>query len=191
MDPVYAGYHAQAGVKASILDEISGIAECFPPILTLLELVQSRCGCEECKQNVAAGKGKPGCLREIAITTLFTLIGHVVADGFGIPDASGFGEPSSLMLVVAKLLQEVAIYEHILWDTWLAVALTVYLGCEWSKVNFGANEGASNIVVAQYGALVAAAKWLDITSDNPIRGCFGVECSDGQLSGLPDDFSTV
>jgi len=191
MDPAYAGYHAQAGVNPEILDEVGAILDCFPPVTTLLDMVRSRCGCEGCKDEVKCGKGKPGCLRETAVTTLFTLLGHVVADGFGIPDASGIGDPESLKLVVAKLLHEVAIFECVLWDTWFTVACTVYLGCNWAKVNFSANEGASNVVAVQYGSLVVAAKWIDITASNPTNGCFGVKIADGQLSGLSDDFAVV
>lgn len=191
VDPVYAGYHAQAGVKASILEETGCIVECFPPIQTLLDLVRPRCGCHGCKDDIDPAEVKPGCLRETAMNAFFTLLGHVVADGFGIEDASGIGNPYALKLIVTKLLHEVAIYEHILWDTWLAVALTVYFGYDWSKINFSANEGASSIVAAQHGTLIAAAKWLDIAVDNPVDGCFGVEIGDGQLSGLPDDFAIV
>jgi hypothetical protein len=190
-DPAYAGYHAQAGVKDDIVDEIGTVLECFPPVTALLDIVRSRCGCEGCQQQADCGKSKRGCLRETAITALFTLLGHVVADGFGIPDASGIGDPEALKKVVAKLLHEVAIFECVLWDTWFAVACTVYLGCDWTKVNFDANEGASNVVAVQYGSLAMGAKWIDITADNPTEGCFGVEIADGQLCGLSGDFAVV
>jgi hypothetical protein len=58
-------------------------------------------------------------------------------------------------------------------------------------VNFGANEGASNVVAVQYGSLAVGAKWIDITADNSTKGCFGVEIADGQLCGILGDFAVV
>lgn len=179
------------GVGPKELDDIGTMVECFPPIQTVISLVQRRCGCPRCKERAKPGKGKLGCLAELAITTLFTLIGHIIADGFGVPYASGFCNPEALKLVVAKMLRQIALHQQVYWDNWFAVAASVYLGCDWSKLDIKENAGATNVVAIQYGSLVAVANWLDIMADNPVTGCFGIVVEDAQLAGVLDEFATL
>ncbi|KAI0480976.1 hypothetical protein GGR56DRAFT_628392 [Xylariaceae sp. FL0804] len=172
----------------------------FPPAITLLDNVRRRCmqsGCPDCRQKAEYGTCRPGCLTEMALTGLFTLIGHVIAEGFGADDVSGLGRPTVLKWGVAKLLYQLTAAELILWDTWFAVASVVYLGCPWDELKFvrgkaARGSGASCISAVQYGSMVMVAGWTDMDIERLVPRCFGARFAPGyQLDGVKSDFGVV
>ena len=181
-------------------EEIYKVLECFPPVKEVLRGVKQRCKRSECPDCVKDeghekfGTGKPGCLVEMAITALFTLVAQVIAEGFGAESASGLQDPTNLKHYVSKLLRELAFHEIVLWDTWLSVAAAVYLGCPWGQIDFdtGSGSGASCTSAVQYGSLIMAANWADITVEQKIERCFGVNFAIGcHLDGVQEDFAVI
>lgn len=189
-----------SGFSPQDFDGVLKILQRFSPVITLLGNVRERCelfGCPDCQGNVDYGACRPGCLTEMAITALFNIIGHVIAEGFGAKDVSGMCSPSVVTWGVAKLLYQLTFAELVLWDTWFAVAATVFLGCPWDEIKFdnitsGQGSGASCISAVQYGAMAAVAQWTDLTTETQISRCFGARFVHGyQLDGVQDDFGVV
>ena len=176
------------------VDDFGGVDEliqCFPPAMTLFELVRPRCGCEDCENRKPLGTGKQGCLRETALTILFTFIGDVIADGFGAKDVSGLTNPHVLKWCLNKLLSEIAFYKLVLWDTWFATVATMVSGCPWDKLQFEIDRGVSSITAIQYGSLVIVAQWADITAEQGISKCFKLVFAEGRLDGIAEDLAVV
>lgn len=165
--------------------------ECFPPVITLLENIQSRCACGNCKIHGVIGKGKHGCLRDKALNLLFTLLAHIIANGFGATDVSGMVDSALLQHNIRMLLSEVIIRESIVWDTWFAVAVMVSLGCPLDVQNLEGAEGVTSLIAVQYGSLAVAARWIDLSGKLDISGCFGFEQSEGQIQGVTSDFAAI
>jgi hypothetical protein len=53
------------------------------------------------------------------------------------------------------------------------------------------NIGATSITAVQNGCFVAIAPWISLTSDIRLRGCFALECFEGTLEGLSEDWGIV
>ena len=173
------------------LCSLNEIVEQFPPIVTMLEGLRPRCDCRNCTKRGPVGDGKPGCTREIAIEMLFTLIAHSIADGFGARDVSGMSTSKDMASGVHRLLNELTQDGIVIWRTWFSVATSVALGCTWDDTKLESNEGASEVVAAQYGSLVAAARWIDLSTEQKITGCFGFVIAEGNLEGITADFAVV
>jgi hypothetical protein len=115
------------------------------------------------------------------------LVAHFIADGLGVFYASGLTKSTVLKELVGKLIEQLAIDRRVLWDTWFLIASVVYLGCPWEGKISEVDDGASSIVVAQYGSSIIVVKWVDITSEHSVSGCFGIIVDEGQLcSGFGD-----
>ncbi|OCL14375.1 hypothetical protein AOQ84DRAFT_406241 [Glonium stellatum] len=174
--------------KSPTLHEIT---EYFPIITTLLESIKSRCDCTNCLSLGPIGKGKLGCLREKALTLVFTLLAHTIANGFGAPDASGVVDVDLLKSSVQHLLAELITKDTVLWDSWFAVAAIVYMGCPLDIPNLEIIEGATSIVAVQYGSLAVVGRWVDIAAELTVSGCFGFDIGEGRLCGVSDEFAVV
>jgi hypothetical protein len=175
------------------------ILECFPTIKTLLENIRPRCRCNPCRKEgpVDYNYLQPGCLQATALTVLLTLLSHAIADGFGAMDVSGIcqSNPGVLWLAMQKVLCELIFDEVILWKTWFCVATFSVLGRSIDNSleapDVGADEGASELVAAQYGSLVVVAKWVDLTAQQLFEGSFGFHYAEGRLVGVGDEYAVV
>ena len=177
---------------------IGVIIQSFPLLQDLLGDLKMDCHCLGCRKNVS-GEFMSGCLQERGWTTFCLLLAHVIADGFGVPDASGLTDPLSLAHLVKTLLSELLAQRTVSWDKWFAVAAAVFLGCPTDfatgdrreKIARFADEGSSTLVAAQFGSLIVASGWSDLTRELNLNGCFGLETAEGNLHGVPQDFAIV
>lgn len=180
------------------LETWSKILECFPTVQTLLENVRGRCRCNSCLNEGSVDYCRPGCLRTTALTMFLRLISHGIAEGFGAPDVSGIcnSYPEAAERAIRKLIAELIYEEIVLWNTWFSVAAFNFLGCsvEDSLLDgpgVSVEEGASEIVAAQYGSLVVVANWADLTVEQRLAGSFGFYCTEGVLAGVNEEYAII
>lgn len=64
----------------------SKISNVFPPVAEMLghASIMRRCKCPDCANKVSVDECSPWCIRESAMQYFFLLVGHTVADAFGI-----------------------------------------------------------------------------------------------------------
>jgi hypothetical protein len=95
-------------------------------------------------------------------------------------------------LLLSQLLQGL-----VLWNTWFNLAACTTLGyTPWLfRESFprarSIDQSGSALVAVQYGALVAAASWTDLTKELALRGCFRLESAIGSLLGVVDEQAFV
>jgi hypothetical protein len=175
------------------------ILECFPTIKTLLENIRPRCRCNSCQNETLVDYSyrQPGCLQATALTILVTLLSHAITDGFGAVDVSGISQAKIEIqsLAMQKVLSELIFDKRVVWKTWFSVAsfnvLGSLLGDSIETPDSRLVEGASEPVAAQYGSLVIVAKWVDLTVEQHLQGCFGFHCTEGSLVGVGDEYAVV
>ncbi|MCJ1323464.1 hypothetical protein MMC10_000124 [Thelotrema lepadinum] len=193
---------ADLSAHPSIDDLVLSVEEMvssFPILQDLLEDLQRDCHCHDCRKGSGVGKFKAGCLQERGWIAFCLLLAHTIADGFGAPDASGLTDPHALAILVQNLLSELVVQRKVSWDKWFALAATVFLGCptgfaiedDHGKTTNYVDQGASALVAIQFGSLVVASSWVDLTRELRLEGCFGLEIAEGNLHGVPQDFAIV
>ena len=178
---------------------IEHIVASFPVLRDLMENLQKDCHCHDCRRGNTVGKYKLGCLQERGWTAFCLLLAHTIADGFGAPDVSGLIDSSALSTMIQNLMSDFVARRMVSWDKWFAVAATVFLGCptdfaieeDYKKTAHFAAEGASTLVAVQFGSLVVASSWIDLTKELSLYGCFGFETAEGSLQGVLQNFAVV
>jgi hypothetical protein len=173
------------------------ISKNFPAVEDYLKTFKKKCVCPECEEEGAPVEFcRPGCLRQSAVSYLLFLIGNTIADGFGIDDVSGMLQMEEYVVQVRLLLSQL-LQGLVLWNTWFNLAACTTLGyTPWlfRDSNPGArsiDESGSALVAVQYGSLVAAASWTDLTKALTLRGCFRLESATGSLLGVVDEQAFV
>jgi hypothetical protein len=170
---------------------ISELCDCFPALDDLLVNISQRCSCRICRNNGKFEECKNGCLRHAALNYLFMLVGNEIADGFGVQEASGVTNFDRYVYVVQQLVIEIAIDGFVWWDHCFNVAASTALGY-FPKGMFGTNSidgGAGCLLSVQYGAAVAVAKWLDLTTSITAHKCFTLEIAEGSIPGAQRDLT--
>ncbi len=163
------------------------IMHCFPAALDLFDSLGSCCTCTHCITDGKIDEGKSGCLRETGLAVLISLLAHIIADGFGACDVSGIVDQRPQKYLIQTLLSDLIWKRVIFWDTWFLVAACTYLGYPWSDEPEEYSEGATSIVAIQYGSLVVASTWIDLSQELSVYGCFGFASGEGQLQGVADE----
>ncbi|KAI9657146.1 MAG: hypothetical protein M1821_003312 [Bathelium mastoideum] len=184
----------EQGQSERHVQEDSGIrlvVECFPLLHDALTRCQKRCDCPNCVDNGAIGDGKPGCLRENGVNIFFNLLGHSIAEGFGAVDVSGLLPEHTVRRGVENILMQLIQEQRIIWDTWFALAASIYLGCPWPMDKKSCTQGAKELVAVQYGSVVIAAIWADPTVPLRKKNVLGFVQAEGHLRGLNDEYAVV
>jgi hypothetical protein len=175
------------------LTPISELCDCFPALDDLLVKVSQRCSCRVCRNNGSVEECKNGCLRHAALSHLFMLIGNGSADRFGVQEASGLTNLDGYVHVVRQLVTEMAIDGFVWWDHCFNVAASTALGY-FPKGILGTNSldgGTGCLLSIQYGATVAVAKWLDLTTSITAHKCFALEMAEGSIPGVQGDLTLI
>lgn len=161
-----------------------------PPLSALVKNVAIDCRCEECISNRVKGTRtyvasfRHGCLGEAALSAFLMLLAHVIADGFGAPDASGLVDVKGVCSLTQKLLIDLIINRRLSWDEWFQVAAGLYLGCTFRGLRIPPQEGGSLIAAAQYSSLVTVSRWLDMTKPHNKKGCFTFDVAEARIAGI-------
>jgi hypothetical protein len=169
------------------------ISKTFPAVEDFLKTFKKKCACPECEgEHAPVDFCRPGCLRQSAVSYLFLLIGNTIADGFGIDDVSGMTQIEEYVVQTRLLLSQL-LQGLVLWNTWFNLAACTILGyTPWLFRDSiprarSIDQSGSALVAVQYGALVAAASWTDLTKELALRGCFRLESATGSLLGVVDE----
>ncbi|KAL6722205.1 hypothetical protein ACLMJK_001312 [Lecanora helva] len=170
---------------------ICEIINCFPVAMDLFDNIKPRCPCTSCRRNWNIGEGKYGCLRETALAELLALLAHTIADGFGAPDVSGLVEAKDRKAGFQRLFTELIWDGLVVWDTWFTFAASTFLGCAWNNSMIEDMEGATSVIVVQYGSLVAASTWINMSEELSGFGCFGFSFAEGRVQGIVSEFAVV
>ena len=174
----------------------------FAAIRRFINDIEKRCKCISCSGNGSwGGLGDgwfEGCLKYIAITNIQLKVGHAIADGFGVPDASGLLDKRSYCMNLMRLFKELdgGLIE---WETWFTIALSTALGID-SHNSY--EEGPSRflhtgtgfdlLVGAQHGSLIAMAKWIDLDLEMlQLRGVFSLQLEEGRVQGIEDESTVI
>lgn len=165
----------------------------FPLLQDILEALQQRCSCHQCKVSANLDDCKSGCLREAGMTRFLLLLAHGFSDAVGGVDASGRSNPEDQVKAMTNLFHEIVQEQIIRWDTVFELAACTVAGTEWSAFDSsrGMDDGCSSWAAVQYGSFVAAATWLDLTSNPAILKPFALVILEGNIQGIPDDFGLV
>ncbi len=168
----------------------------FPPAVTMLHDVQKRCECSNCRINPEHRRRKKGCRRYAAVAELFILLAHAISDGFNATDVSGQSYPQSQIKGVTAVFTQLINQRLVQWNIWFKLVVSTVTGRAWEDVaSYWVQNREENVVstwvAAQYGALVLAAPWLDLSKPKTARGCFALNISEGHLAGVSDDFALV
>ena len=171
------------------------ILECFPFATSVLEDIAHHCRCPTCTDRERLDRCKRGCLRYAAMSRIFVLLAHGVADGFGIEDVSGSSHSEDITTDITLALIELIKDSTVEWDSWFRVVATVASGLSWSSLSF---DPASNAVIGwsvwaavQYGSVVLAAPWLDLNAPISINGCFATKLYQANIKGVTEEFGIV
>ena len=167
------------------------IVKCFQKVQDVLDVIQQRCDCPSCTVKSPIGSGKPGCLSETAMMVNSTLLAHTIAEGFGAPDVSGLVDNQEVRHDVQRLLRGVVKDAIVSWNTWFALATSVFLGCSSPNRYMDASEGAGELLAVQYGSKVVAANWADISARLRLDGIFGFDVAAGHMTGLTSEDAIV
>jgi len=169
----------------------------FPAVLDYLESFKKKCFCTGCESEGAPVDMCPrGCLRRSGNDYLFFLIGNSVADGFGVESVSGMLQIDPYVDQVRRLFSQL-LHGLILWNTWFNLAACTALGYEPRLFHKSPSlksheaEAGNNLVAAQYGSMVAAASWTDITREMKVKGCFNLVIALGSILGVLDEQAFV
>lgn len=165
----------------------------FPAVVDYLLSFKKKCACVGCElERSSVDFCQHGCLRRNASDYLFLLIGNSIADGFGVDNVSGMLQVEQYLDQVRKLLSQL-LHGLVLWNTWFNLAAYTTLGYhprlfrESSPMVPHGAEAGSALVAVQYGSLVAAASWTDLTSELKVRGCFKLDVALGSMRGVMDE----
>ncbi|KAF2268572.1 hypothetical protein CC78DRAFT_565446 [Lojkania enalia] len=167
------------------------IIGCFPIAMSAIQWTKRRCACSSCKREEPLGSGKVGCLREAALDELLLLLSHGIVDSFGLDDTSGLADIESEREALRIIFAELVFQGVVLWNTWFALAALAFLGGKWSTLHSQIGEGWTIFAAIQYGSLVIAAPWLDLTNPINERIFFGASISQGQLCGTSGEHAVV
>ncbi|GAB7347779.1 hypothetical protein MBLNU459_g5321t3 [Dothideomycetes sp. NU459] len=111
-------------------------------------------------------------------------------DGLGASDISGDFGPSDAVEAAMAVLGEVMFDELVRWDTWFKVGACAVTGCGWrTTTDVTEEEGGSCWIAVQYGSLVAATPWYDLSFDVGMRNCFTMILYEGTLKGITDELA--
>ncbi|KAL9067198.1 MAG: hypothetical protein Q9157_006890 [Trypethelium eluteriae] len=167
----------------------------FPVLQDVMEAIQKRCSCRQCKSAADLDNCKPGCLRDAAMTHFLLLLGHAVSDAVGGVDASGLSNPTDQVRCMTALFDEIIQLQWIQWPTVFALGACIVSGIAYSEFGRrhldGAESGSSQWAAVQYGSFVAAASWLDIAQDQERIKPFALDILEGTIQGVPDDCGLV
>ncbi|MCJ1476368.1 hypothetical protein MMC13_005034 [Lambiella insularis] len=164
----------------------------FPYALAILDEMKAVCRCPKCANDSNALKHyKRGCLGYSAITKLFLLLAHAIADGFGALNVSDLTDPESQVKGVTEVFSDLIYHHMVRWDTWIRLVACTVSGCEWESSEADELSDPGALVAIQYGNFVAVAPWLDLTREISINGSFGLTFLEGNIKGLPDDFGIL
>ena len=164
------------------LQSLSLFCESFPGLSEVLKTISERCECQTCRKDSETddfADYKEGCLCVTAMNHFSLLLGHAIADGLGVGDASGLLNISDYIQDVQDLLEDL-IRGKVLWNSWFNIAASTALGYSPKGVPVSDHRNRS-LVAVQYGSQVVAARWLDLTQAVRTRMCFGVEVAEGQI----------
>ncbi|KAL8710896.1 MAG: hypothetical protein Q9225_007212 [Loekoesia sp. 1 TL-2023] len=170
--------------------EPTDIIKFFPYAQAMLDDMGVACKCANCAKALRNLRdSKPGCLRLSALTKLLHLVGHAIADAYGAQNVSGVGDPETQVPLIVKVLSELIYDQVVCWDTWSRLVVSIVTGCDAdpSGAVEDAESGNSSYIALQYGNVVAAAPWIDLTKPSKIRGSFGLSFLEGNIAGLPDE----
>jgi hypothetical protein len=177
---------------------IDEVVDMFPLVKDMLnhDSIKEFCTCPQCEKNDPISRCKKGCMRETAVACLFFLIGHAIADGFGVEAASGMIDLDDYVHAVHKLLSQLK-HGYVIWNTWFNVAASTVLGYSPSKfvepLVLDQEAGAAGIalVAVQYGSYIAVAPWTDISRELSLQGCFRIEAATGVINEVQDECGFV
>ncbi|KAK0747072.1 hypothetical protein B0T18DRAFT_164799 [Schizothecium vesticola] len=176
------------------------LSEEFPALKDYFVSFAKKCPCASCSEHVAdRSRGpldacKPGCLRRSARDYVMLLIGHGIADAFGVDSVSGLLQVDDYVEQVRKLLSQL-LHGIVLWNTWFNLAACTIMG--YPPTSFREppvmpdGDGGTNLVGVQHGSMVAAAAWTDMANPLRVAGSFGVEVSYGIIAGVTEETAFV
>ncbi|KAE9369827.1 hypothetical protein N431DRAFT_511667 [Stipitochalara longipes BDJ] len=159
--------------RKRVLDTILGH---FSVLHDLMEEARGYCNCRSCRTypdypTVSFIRGS-GCVRTMAFEETLVLIAHAIADGFCVDDVSAAIDATPITEAMICLFQELCEDSRIVWDTWFAVAASVFLGCPFQRHVLDAKDGGTTFAVIQYGNLAVIAPWVDLSQQLVVEGAF-------------------
>ncbi|KAF2228550.1 hypothetical protein EV356DRAFT_571795 [Viridothelium virens] len=187
-------FQEQTAAQKAASEPLNGldlIVQSFPLLQDALIICQKRCDCSTCPDGGAIGLGKPSCLRETAINILFTLLGHGIAEGFGVSDISGIIPAIVHRSAVSGILMHVVRFKRIIWDSWFSLAASIFLGCQSSDARLSRSQGAGELVAVQHGSMVVVARWACLGNQLQKTDIFSLFQAEGHLRGLQDEYALV
>ncbi|KAI9685088.1 MAG: hypothetical protein M1822_005480 [Bathelium mastoideum] len=172
------------------MSTISMFCNCFPAVVDLLKDVSDRCRCRACRNEETRDDYQKECLRRAAIDHLHMMIGHSIADAFGVEDASGLLPLEDYVKEISDLLSRL-VRGVVKWDQWFNVAASTALG--YSPINAQRSQRPTSdrprrdIVAVQFGSKVCVAKWLGTKRTMHAHECFTLDIAEGQIPGVLGD----
>lgn len=168
------------------------ILACFPQSADILDFIRQRCQCPGCRDGKARDVyNDPLCLGSWIRDRLWLIIAHAVADGFGAPDASNFGDFAVIREGVSTLMCHMVYNELVKWDTWFSLAARTFLGCPFAGPEVGSEHDQSGLAVVQLGSALVVAPWIDLHQDFEVQGSFGFVMAEGQIRGMETNFGVA
>ena len=171
---------------------IDRLLEYFPVLADLAKKVSADCRCPVCSRILyqdLSNRLRQGCLKRAVVEEALLLLGHGVADGLGVEDASSVADVTPIVEGMTRLLSELVWERIVLWDTWFMVASCVCLGCPFVNPVLETHPayGGTSVAAIQYGNLASQAPWLDLTRELTVPGCFALITSRGRLGVVTTD----
>ena len=177
----------------------SRLCERFPDIQSFMEILRQKCNCIWCNRMLPmpspVDMSVAGCLRQTGLYDILLLVGHSIADGSGVPDASGMVDLDLYCEEVMHTLVDLT-RGHVYIEGWLRLAIITALGitsafkCE---DKHGPMRVFSNrpMVGAQRGSLGIMARWMNLQRPLHLIGLLGVEFGTGRLKGVEDESAVI
>lgn len=191
-------YSEDAPSKAAGERGIYGsICKHFPAIAHFMNDMRERCCCVACARDdswlVNWGFREEGCLRFMVIANILLKIGHAIADGFGIPDASGMVQIKDYCDMIATVILHLCLGRAD-WAEWCKVALATALGItDLFRLDQrpDPDRGSNFLIGAQHGSMIALAKWLNLEQRPSLSGMFSLELAEGRVGGIEDESTII
>jgi hypothetical protein len=176
--------------------DFSTVVHSFPILLDRLKILQFNCVCPNCSMfssnDLTSSIPQPGCLKHNAVEEIMLLLAHGIADGFNINDVSSISNPDSIVEGIFNLLHELVHEQKVSWDSWFALAATVYLGCPFTvpEKHYSQDYGGTSFAAFQYGNLAVQAPWLDMNRKLESKGLFEMFGLRGRLGVLAQAYAS-
>ena len=173
----------------------------FPLLRDLLEIVQPDCVCMACRRAQGLDLCRPGCKRYDSFCRFNLHLVHGLCDAVGADHVSGQVDAQSLVQGIVGLLRGVITSKMIRWDDVFVLTASAITGktlttglqeLQDSATIGGGDYVATSLHAAvQYGSLVVAASWLDISGDLRQTRPFSISIHEGNVLGVADDFAII